>query len=43
MIAIVGAFATTVQIVAWTDLFVTLVGKGGESKIVRVVNNFLAK
>lgn len=35
-----GAFLTTFQISAWTGLFVQLVGKGGESKIIRLVDGW---
>lgn len=36
---VIGAMLSTFQISAWTTLFLQLIGKGGTSKIVRVVSN----
>jgi hypothetical protein len=35
-----GSWLSTFQVTAWTALFVRLVGKGGESKLVRVISGF---
>ncbi len=40
-LAFVGATLSTFQISTWTGLFVQLVNKGGESKIVRIVNGMI--
>lgn len=43
LIILFGAFLATFQIVSWTKLFIELTGKGGQSKIVRMVENIKNK
>lgn len=39
IIVLFGAFISTFQISSWTKLFIELVGKGGQSKIMRIVES----
>lgn len=42
-LATAGSFMSVLQISAWTDLFIEITGRGGESKIVRLFSKVLAK